>query len=127
MVFDTPRIIGRLKSKKKRRMITNSELKEIVERGTVTVAERKLIAEACKTLGVIAPSKTACKNCWVDAAMACWMKMRTEGKADGSKYALREGVDVIHNGVRVCAATFNDKMAEVLLKTGFPKSYIVCR
>lgn len=108
-------------------MITKGELKQIVERGTVTTAERKQIAEACKTLGVIAPSKTACKNCWVDAAMACWMKMRTEGKADAAKYALRAGVDVIHNGVRVCATTFNDKMAEMLLKTGFPKSYIVCR
>lgn len=108
-------------------MITKGELKQIVERGTVTAAERKPIAEACKTLGVIVPSKTACKNCWVDAAMACWMKMRTKEAPNGSKYALRAGVDVIHNGVRVCATTFNDEMAEVLLKTGFPKSYIVCR
>lgn len=108
-------------------MITKGELREIVERGTVTPPERELIAEACKTLGVIAPSKTACKGCWVDAAMACWMKMRAGETPTAAKYALREGVDVIHNGVRVCAATFNDKMAEVLLKTGFPKSYIVCR
>lgn len=108
-------------------MITKGELKEIVERGIATPPERELIAEACKTLGVIVPTKTACKGCWVDAAMACWMKMRADEKTDGPKYALRAGVDVIHNGVRVCAATFSDEMAEVLLKTGFPKSYIVCK
>lgn len=70
--------------------------------------------------------RRGCKSCIVDAAVAVY-KILTNGedeepKDDARKYVLRDGVDVLFNGIRINAATLTDKMAAALIEEGFDTS-----
>lgn len=72
---------------------------------------------------------TKCPDCYRDQVILLISKLGKKAvPEDGRKYALREGLDVIYLGVRICDATITtDEQIEQLLTKGFPKKFVVCR
>lgn len=73
-----------------------------------------------------------CSSCYRDALIQIVVQERKEAQAEKERKAskgewiLREGLDVIFNGVRVNAETLTDALAERLHAKGFP-SYMLWR
>lgn len=70
---------------------------------------------------------TKCPNCYVDAASIIYSRLpKIEDEAHHDGYELNDGVDVTFGGIRVCAATLTDEMAQTILAAGFPKYLFKC-
>ena len=94
------------------------------EGGALTDEQRADIkAEAAKR-GI--HLNTRCSSCYRDALIQIVVQERKEAqaekerKASKGEWVLREGLDVIFNGVRVNADTLTDALAERLHAKGFP-------
>lgn len=103
--------------------------------GELTAETRKIIREACKDLGVTLKN-TRCKDCYIDAAIACYKKIteqqaeqQTEQAAETEEraYKLKDGIDVIFLGRRINNVTLTDQLARYIIAHGFPKYYFAKR
>lgn len=94
--------------------------REIVKRGTTTADERKTIREVCKEMDI--KLNTKCPNCYIDAASIIYSRIPApEASEEHGAYELKDGTDVTFGGIRVCAATLTDELAQNILAAGFPK------
>lgn len=75
--------------------------------------------------GVGLPKNLQCSSCWIDLALRCYKAIKEQypDPIKASEYVLREGVDVLWNGVRVNKNTLTDELAEKWIAGGFPTNY----
>lgn len=75
--------------------------------------------------GVELPKNLQCSSCWIDLSVRCYkeIKRRFPDPIVANDYKLREGVDVLWNGVRVNAQTMTDELAREWIAGGFPVQY----
>lgn len=105
-------------------------LKEIVNTPAVEISkdDRAYVRRLAEQHGIEIKRK-GCPSCYIDAAVLLFGKLskeqETETKCQSPKYVLRDGVDVLFNGIRINAATINDELAERLISLGFDMSFFV--
>lgn len=103
------------------------KLREIAEKtaNKVSAEDKQFIRSLASQYNVQLPKdKPNCKSCYVDAAVQIWKKIKeSEPIPSERKYVLRDGVDVIWNGIRINEASCTDELAEQWIKGGFPKLY----
>lgn len=93
----------------------------------LTKAEKTFVKKMAAGNGVSIKNRN-CKNCYIDAAVQIYAKMRRAASEveTPSQFILRDGVDVIFQGVRVNAGTITDDIAKDLISRGFNKDFFVC-
>lgn len=106
--------------------MSENELREfcrgVVKRNRTTKDEKRVIEAECDARGMTLNKR--CPNCYVDAAAVIYYQLPEEDAPEtGAKWVLRRGVDVLFGGVRVCAATITDELAEQIVARGFKKSF----
>lgn len=92
---------------------------------TLTGSDKSFIERMSAKMGVPFNPRPHCPNCYADQAVLLWKNMKNSkaSKKSSPKYILNDGVDVIFRGVRVCASTLTDELAEELLSKGFSKQF----
>lgn len=94
----------------------------------LTAEDKDLIATLAKEHGVTLRSKR-CGSCYIDAAVEIFGKLSKEvepapEQTDSEhKYVLKDGVDILHNGVRLNFATITDELAERMIASGLSLSF----
>ena len=90
----------------------------------ITSADRRLIADACTTAGIMLeqPKRRGCNACWIEAALAAYNALTKPAKEGASK--LKPGTDILFNGERVCEATATQARVERWIRAGLPKHYL---
>ncbi len=75
--------------------------------------------------GVELPKNLQCSSCWIDLSVRTYkeIKRRFPDPIVANDYKLRDGVDVLWNGVRVNAQTMTDELAREWIAGGFPVQY----
>lgn len=75
--------------------------------------------------GVELPKNLQCSSCWIDLSIRTYkeIKRRFPDNIVANEYKLREGVDVLWNGVRVNEHTLTDELAREWIAGGFPVQY----
>lgn len=100
------------------------------EGGALTDEQRADIKAEAARRGIHLSER--CSSCYRDALIQIVVQDRkaaqekAEREANNGEWVLREGLDVIFNGVRVNAETLTDALAERLHAKGFP-SYMLWR
>lgn len=105
--------------------MSEQELRELCERVAkrrkTSSEEKTVIAAECRERGI--ELNTKCPNCYVDAAVLIYSQLpkREQPEETGRKWILRPGIDVTFGGIRICAATITDELAEDIVARGFSK------
>lgn len=95
---------------------------EVVKRGRTTAEEKRVIAAECEARGIGLNAK--CANCYIDAAAIIYNQLpEPDPEENGREWVLRDGVDVTFGGIRVCAATITDELADGIVALGFELSF----
>lgn len=104
-------------------MKLHEKMKALAEKGKLTAKEREFVVKYAVENGI--QLNTLCKDCYRDAAIQLYSiyKPKEEAKENGSAYQLRDGLDVLFNGLRINEATLTDKLAKRILKQGFPERF----
>ena len=93
---------------------------------SLTADDKAFVEDLANENGVQVRRK-GCSSCYVDSAVELFGKLskseESDEAGDGRKYVLRDGVDVLFNGVRVNAVTLTDEMAANLVAFGFDASF----
>ena len=98
--------------------------------GSLSDAQKEAIKAEATARGIHLNRR--CSSCYRDALIQIVVQERKEAqaekerKANKGEWVLREGLDVIFNGVRVNAETLTDALAERLHAKGFP-NYMLWR
>ena len=115
---------------------TRARLQQIANKpaSEFTADERNFVRECAKAFGVPFDPKTRCKDCYKDAAVACYNAIKEDtapaeaeqpAKESAPRYVLRAGVDVYFGKIRVNAATISDELAEQIIGKGFDRKFFV--
>lgn len=98
-------------------------LREIVNKpaAQLTANDRKTIRKAASEAGIKLPRTRDCESCWIDCAVLCYTALRARYNAPTR---LREGVDILFNGERVCEATATEVRLQRWIKAGLPLCYV---
>ena len=108
--------------------IANKPAKEL------TADDRDLVRECAKAFGIPLDPQTRCKDCYKDAAVACYNAIKEDtapaeaekpAEKSAPRYVLRAGVDVYFGKIRVNAATISDELAEQIIAKGFDRKFFV--
>ena len=121
-------------------LLTIEQLKAIAAKGgQLTKAEKRALLLTGEQFG-LSVKNTSCKQCWSDFAVEVARMMQaeeaefyeglerapeTEIVPRGTKWGVRDGLDVVHLGKRVNAETITDELAEWLLQHRFPEYMLV--
>lgn len=99
---------------------TFAKLREICDMAHVITQEDKLyLKEIASAQNVKFNDCKTCPNIYRDLAIELYTIMAKKEKAQAGAYELKEGLDLIFGGVRVNAATLDDKLGDWLIKHGF--------
>ena len=105
-------------------------LQQIAENNAVqlTASDKQMIREAAAAVGIEFEPKSRCTSCYRDAAVQILVALkdletRPVEQADGRRYILRPGVDLLFGDIRVNEATMTDALAEKIIARGFNKKY----
>ena len=99
-----------------------------------TADDRNFVRECAKAFGIPFDPKTRCKDCYKDAAVACYNAIKEDtapaeaeqpAKESAPRYILRDGVDVYFGGIRVNEHTITDDLAERIIAKGFDRKFFV--
>lgn len=108
--------------------MSEQELRElcerVVKRGRTYADEKKVIEAECEARGIALNKK--CSNCYTDAAAVIYSQLpkpEIEQEETEHKWILRPGIDVLFGGIRICAATITDELAENVVARGFSKMF----
>ncbi len=115
---------------------TRARLQQIANKpaSEFTADDRNFVRECAKAFGIPFDPKTRCKDCYKDAAVACYNITKEDAahaeaeqpaKESAPRYVLRAGVDVYFGKIRVNAATITDELAERIIAKGFDRKFFV--
>lgn len=109
-------------------------MKEILDRlrtiagnaaSNLTADDKQFIKEQSEQAGLTFEPKGACKNCYIDQAVLLYKHLSKTQPAEQSDraYVLKEGVDIIWQGIRINAATATDDLCKRWLAMGLGTKY----
>lgn len=93
----------------------------------LTKEDKTVIENLATEHGVTIRSKR-CNSCYIDAAVEVFgiLSKQNAGEAETDKncqYVLKQGVDILFNGIRVNEATITDEKAEALIGQGLSTEF----
>lgn len=97
----------------------------------LTTDDKRFIKEQAAAVGLQFSPRSACKSCYVDAAIVIYNKLKQAQPAPETTnekprlWVLKDGVDVTWRGIRINAATITDEKAEQYIRSGFPRKFFV--
>lgn len=90
----------------------------------LTREDKQLIEQLSKEMGIEFKPRPRCANCYADQALILWMVITSKNQEDDARsYILKDGVDVIFMGMRICEDTLTDELAEEILSKGFARYF----
>lgn len=101
-------------------------LREIANKSPrkITNADRIFVKAQAVKYEFEIPDNLGCASCWIDLAVLITKKINELYPVEQSgEYVLRDGVDVIWNGIRINEQTLTDALAAEYIANGFPTNY----
>lgn len=97
----------------------------IMQPREITNQTRIRVKGLAEQYGVSLPKNLQCSSCWIDTAVRVYKAIKEQypDPVVIGEYQLREGVDVLWNGVRVNERTLTDELAAKWIAEGFPTEY----
>lgn len=96
-----------------------------MEADKITATDREYIRKVSAELGVEFKPRPRCKDCYTEQAFILYRKLKDmqPKEADGRKWRMRAGVDVIYKGKRVNDDLLTDETAEEMLAVCLPSHW----